>query len=324
MAKLNTGIKKDKLDMLFTPTGATPNSPNLEVVEKTSSDGIETVDISKLKPFSNHTFKMYEGEKLQGLVDSIKENGIISPILVRPIKDNEYDYEIVAGHNRVEACKVAGFDKIPAVIKELTNEESTIMMVDSNLQQREGILPSEKAFSYKAKLDAMKSQGKRSDLTSGQVDQKLKKSSRDEIADSSLDSSKNIQRYIRLTHLDKSLLNKVDDKKMAFIPAVELSYLTKKEQGWLYDILKREEKFGVPMKQASTLKGMSQSKQLSYEKIDKVITDKVSNSVSAFKVPYKKVSNFFDKSITPKEFEETIVKALEMYFENEQLQDIAR
>lgn len=176
-------------------------------------------------------------------------------------------------------------------------------------------MPSEKAFAYKCKLEAITAQGKRSDLTSDQLGRKLE--SVEKMSENSDDSRNQIRRHIRLTNLIESLLNKVDERKLAFIPAVELSYLSKEEQGHLSDILNREENFGVPMKQASILKNVSKTKPLTYEQIDKVITEKTSNTVSSFKVSYKKVQDFFPKTVTPKEFEDTMMKALECYFENQ-------
>ncbi len=268
--------------------------------------------ISKLKPFPKHPFKMYDIEKMLGLADSIKEQGVVVPILVRPIKDNRYEYEIIAGHNRVQASKLAGIDKIPCNIREMDDETATILMIDTNLQQRETILPSEKAWAYKYKLEALKSQGKRNDLTSSQLGTKLRA---DEcIAENSQESRNQIQRYIRLTNLLPKLLDKVDERKLAFIPAVELSYLTKEQQNWLYDILSREEKFGIPVKQATKLKGISQSGNLTYDKIDNIIVQKSHEPPKAIKVPYKAIRGFFPPDTTPKEFEETIQKALTEYF----------
>jgi len=281
--------------------------------------------IEKLKPFSKHPFKAYGDEKLKGLSESIREHGVITPILVRPIEDEKYEYEIISGHNRVQASRLAGLDEIPSTVKELDDEVATILMVDSNLEQRENILPSEKAFAYKYKLEAIKAQGKRSDLTLAQVGPKLSKNhSAETIADESGDSRKQVKRFIRLTNLVEPLLENVDERKLAFIPAVELSYLSKKEQGFLVDVLTREENFGVPMKQASILKNMSQTKPLTFEQIDQIMTAKTSNTVSSFKVPYKKVQDFFPKTVTPKEFEETILEALEFYFEHQQDLDLDR
>ncbi len=278
--------------------------------------------IEKLKPFSKHPFKAYDDEKLKGLSESIREHGVITPIFVRPIEDEKYEYEIISGHNRVQASRLAGLDEIPSTVKELDDEVATILMVDSNLEQRENILPSEKAFAYKYKLEAIKKQGSRKGITSTQVALKLQ--SNDVVGKEANESGDTVRRYIRLTHLNNQLLEKVDERKLAFIPAVELSYLSKKEQGLLVDVLTREENFGVPMKQASILKNMSQTKSLTFEQIDQIMTAKTSNTVSSFKVPYKKVQDFFPKTVTPREFEETIIEALAYYFEHQQDLDLDR
>jgi ParB family transcriptional regulator, chromosome partitioning protein len=304
------------------PNTLFPSKEKIEQNEQSVSSPT-TLPISKLKSFSKHPFKMYGDEKLQSLAESIKTHGVISPILVRPIDDDKYEYEIIAGHNRVQASRIAGIYEIPSTIKEMDNETATILMVDSNLEQRESILPSEKAFAYKYKLEAIKAQGKRTDLTSSQVGTKLPRGRADEVLASKDGESRNqIQRYIRLTNLAQSLLGKVDDRKLSFIPAVDLSYLTEKEQQHLFDILNREENFTVTGKQANMLKNMSQSKPLTYEDIDKIITDKVSNTVSLFKVSYKKVQDYFPKTVTPKEFEETLLKALDAWFVKEQEQSV--
>ena len=181
-----------------------------EKIKEATNKGVTKLPISKLKPFDKHPFRKYNDEKMKSLSDSIKEQGVIVPILVRPCKHDKYEYEIVAGHNRVQGARIAGLDEISCNVREMDDETATILMVDSNLQQREGILPSEKAHAYKLKLEAIKAQGKRNDLTSGQIGQKL---SRDIVAQDSNESSKNIQRYIRLTNLTEHMLEKVDEKK---------------------------------------------------------------------------------------------------------------
>ena len=284
-----------------------------------NSDSQSKLLISKLKPFSKHPFKPYTGEKLQALSDSIKESGLYCPILVRPIEDKDYEYEIIAGHNRVQASKVAGLEDIPCISKEMTDDEATIAMADTNLQQRDELLPSEKAFAYKYKLDAMKSQGKRTDLTCAQVGHKSEgKKSIEKLSDDSDDSRNQIKRYIRLTQLITPLLDAVDNGRLKFIPAVNLSYLKKDEQKDLLNILSREENFGVSKVQSERLKEISKTKPLTFDDIDNLIIQDVSNTVSAFKIPYRKVQDYFPKTVTPKEFNETILKALKSYFENNQ------
>jgi len=203
------------------PNTLFPSKEKIDASEKSNNNEPTTLEISKLKPFSKHPFKMYNDDKLTSLSESIKEHGVISPILVRPIDDDKYEYEIIAGHNRVQASRIAGIDEIPSTIKDLDNETATILMVDSNLEQRESILPSEKAFAYKYKLEAIKIQGKRSDLTSTQVAWKSEKA--DELGEKNSESGDTVRRFIRLTNLITPLLDKVDERKLMFIPAVELS-----------------------------------------------------------------------------------------------------
>ena len=202
-------------------------------IDRSSSN--TSLSLSKLQPFSKHPFKKYNQDKMQELADSIVEHGIIVPVLVRLLDSGKY--EIISGHNRVEAAKLAGLNIVTCDVRELDDDTATIIMVDSNLQ-RDIVLPSEKAWAYKYKLDALKSQGKRNDLTSGQVGPKLiNVRSNDLLANKSDDSVTQIKRYICLTHLIPEILDKVDERKLAYIPAVELSYIKKKEQKWLYSNL---------------------------------------------------------------------------------------
>lgn len=263
---------------------------------------LKTIEISKLKPYSKHPYKPYTNEKLNELADSIKEQGLIIPIIVL-------------------ASKMVGCDNITCDVKELSDIESTIIMVDSNMQ-RETILPSEKAWAYRYKLNAIKKKsGERTDLTSAQVEQRLKnKTSRELISEKSADSAGQIQRYIRLTHLTHPLLDKVDEKKLAFIPAVELSYLSLQEQEWLYDILSREENFSVPLKLTTKLKGISQGGILTYDKIDRIIITKNHEPPKAIKVNYTAIKDYFPPDTSPKEYEITIKKALEEYFKNHNIE----
>jgi ParB family transcriptional regulator, chromosome partitioning protein len=273
---------------------------------------ISLLPLSKLKPFSKHPFKPYNDEKILELADSIKEQGLIVPILVRPINHKKYSHEIIAGHNRVKAAQLAGLKNILSDVRSLDNAQAVILMVDSNLQ-RDVIVPSEKAFAYKYKLEAIKSQGKRNDLTSCQVVNKL---SVEKIANIDNDSWRNIYRYINLTNLITPFLEKVDERKLAFIPAVELSYLSKDEQEWLYDILGREEHFGVPLAMATKLKGISKNGTLTYEKIDRIIIEKNQAPPKVVRISYRTVKDFFPKGTTPQEYERVIKQALDEWFEN--------
>lgn len=318
MAKTDIKTNLKSYDDLFKSSEQRTQEEKQEEVKNTP----DLLPVSILKPFSKHPFKMYDDEKMARLADSIKEQGIIVPILVRPIKDKKFEYEIIAGHNRVQAARMAGIDNIPCNIRDLDDATATILMVDSNLQQRDTILPSEKAFAYKYKLEAIKSQGKRNDLTSRQLVGKLEVA--DAVGKESNESGRQIQRYIRLTNLISPLLDTVDERKLSFIPAVDLSYLQVEEQEWLYDILCREEKFAVPLAQAQKLKGISQNGKLTYEKIDKIIIERNLEPPKAIKLSYKAIKEFFPPSTTPKEYEITIQNALKEWFENHPTKNLVR
>lgn len=318
MGKINPNLKS--FEDMFKPSEELEREKRQEKITGEPT----TLPISKLKPFDKHPFKRYDNEKMQSLAQSIKEQGIIVPILVRPYKHEKYEYEIVSGHNRVQGARIVGLDEIPCNVRKLDNETATILMIDSNLQQRETILPSEKAFAYKYKLEAINKQvGRKSTLNGVQVGHHSDgKKSREVLTQNTDDSSTQIQRYIRLTNLIPQLLDKVDEKKLSFIPAVEISYLKKKEQENLYDILNREENFSVPLKQTTMLKGISQNGELTYEKIDKIITQKIKQPPKAIKLPYKKIKDYFPVSTSPKEVEEVVVKALDAWFEREKSSDM--
>lgn len=316
MARINPNLKS--FEDLFKPS----EELEQERVKGKEIKAVSSISLSKLKAFDKHPFKMYDNEKMQSLAESIKEYGVITPILVRPIKHEKYEYEIIAGHNRVQGARMAGLDEISCDIREMDDETAIILMVDTNLQQRESILPSEKAFAYKYKLEAIKAQGKRNDLTSDQLGPKLNYNrSNCIVADENSESTTQIKRYIRLTNIISNLLDKVDEKRLSFIPAVELSYLNEQEQDYLHDILNREENFSVPLKQATMLKGISQNGELTYEKIDKIITQKIQQPSKTIKLSYKKVKEYIPAGITPKEFEDIVVRALKAWFEQSQEDD---
>lgn len=217
------------LDKLFEPT----------VKEAPALDNINTLPLDALHAFKGHPFKMYTEERMAEMVESVKEHGVISPILVRPNKDGE-GYEIISGHNRAEACRRAGISEIPVTVRDLDDDAATILMVDSNLRQRDKLLPSEKAKAYEMKLDAIRRQGKRTDLTCGQVDHKLQKA-RDIVGEEAGDSGKQVSRYIRLNKLIPALLDYVDEGRLAFNPAVEVSYLDKADQEVVFEIMDRDQ-----------------------------------------------------------------------------------
>ena len=273
---------------------------------------------AEISDFPNHPFKVRMDAAMQEMMESVKQYGVLVPTLVRP--KPEGGYEMVAGHRRKKAADLAGLTEIPCIVRQLTDDEATIIMVDSNLQ-REQILPSEKAFAYKMKLDAMKRQGQRTDLTSGPVGQKF---SRDELADTSPDSSRQIQRYIRLTHLipeilelvDNSVLKDPDMLQIAMRPAVELSYLRKEEQADLFAIM--DEMDCTPSHaQAIKMRRMSEAKtgaeRLSKDAMAVIMEEEKGNQKEQFKIPKEKISRFFAPGTPTQKIEDTIVKALELY-----------
>lgn len=272
---------------------------------------IEELDISLLDTFPNHPFKVLENEDLKKLQDSIKDNGILEPIIVR--KKDDGRYEIVSGHRRKKACELNGLKKIPCLIREMSNDDATIYMVDSNMH-REVILPSEKAFAYKMKLDAMKHQGQRTDLTYSPVGTKL-------TAFSEIDDTKTqIYRYVRLTNLipellkfvDNSVLNVDDEPSIALRPAVELSYLTRDEQLMLLDNINFSE--ATPSHaQAIRMRNLSANGKLDSDAIDDIMSEEKPNQVSVIKINESKIRNFVPKNVEPDRMEDFIVKALEYY-----------
>ena len=279
---------------------------------------VVNLSFSEISDFPNHPFKVRMDEAMREMTESVKQYGVLVPALVRP--KPEGGYEMVAGHRRKKAADLAGLAEIPCIVRQLTDDEATIIMVDSNLQ-REQILPSEKAFAYKMKLDAMKRQGQRTDLTFGPPGQK---SSRDELADSSPDSSRQIQRYIRLTHLIPEILELVDNSvlkdpemlQIALRPAVELSYLRKEEQADLFAIM--DEMDCTPSHaQAIKMRQMSEAKtggeRLAKDALVSIMKEEKPNQKEQFKIPKEKISRFFAPGTPTQKIEDTIVKALEVY-----------
>ena len=245
-------------------------------VEEPEPDGRPLeLEIDSLVPFPNQPFNPYTEDDMAKMVESIQENGVISPIIVRPKADGE-TYEIISGHNRVEACRRAGICKIPSFIREVDDDTAVILMVDSNLRQREKLLPSEKAKAFKMKVEAIKRQGERTDLTSVQVEQKFAgKTSRDIVAEEVGESNAQVQRYIRLNSLSPSLLQMVDYGKLAFNPAVALSYLNPEDQAIVQEVMEREE-IAPSLSQAQKLKKMASAGTID----DKKIIDEVYDYVS--------------------------------------------
>ena len=282
---------------------------------------VVTLNPADISDFPNHPFKVKQDEAMAEMVDSVKLYGVLAPALVRPKADG--GYEMVAGHRRKCAATLAGITEMPCIVRNLTDDEATIIMVDSNLQ-RETILPSEKAFAYKMKLEAMKRQGQRSDLTSTPLEPKLKGSrSNEELAASSPDSRSQIQRYIRLTELIPPVLDMVDSGKIAFRPAVELSYLSKEQQQSLYDTMECED-CTPSLAQAIKMKEFSRDGKLTVEVILSIMQEDKPNQREQFKMPKERISKYFAPGTPAQKIEDTIIKALELYRRRERQRDMER
>ena len=265
---------------------------------------------AEISDFPNHPFQVRQDEDMAEMVESIKKYGVLVPALVRPKEDGSY--EMVAGHRRKFAAVLAGIAEIPCIVRSLTDDEATIVMVDSNLQ-REKILPSEKAFAYKMKLDAIKRQGQRTDLTSSPLDNKLKgKTSAQQVSQKSGDSQPQIYRFIRLTELIPPVLQMVDDGKIAFRPAVELSYLSKEQQESLYSTMECED-CTPSLAQAIKMKEFSRDGKLTDEVILSIMQEEKPNQKEQFKMPKERINKYFAPGTPPQKIEDTIIKALDLY-----------
>ena len=268
----------------------------------------KNISIEKLHPFENHPYKVQDNEEMEALAESIRQNGVVSPIIVRPLENTTDEYEIISGHRRVMASRKAGITEVPALIVSLDRDAAAIVLVDSNLH-REHILPSEKAFAYKMKAEALEHQGWRSDLTSCQVGTKLRTD--EQIAADANDSARQIQRYIRLTNLIPEILQYVDDGRISFTPAVELSYLNEQEQ---YDLLEQMELNDCTpsLSQACRFKKMSQEDGLTPEVIAAVMSEEKANQREMFKVPMERIRQYVPNA-NAKQAEDFVLKACEHY-----------
>ena len=263
----------------------------------------EYLRIEKLHPFDGHPFKVVDNEEMDQLVESIRTQGVLNPVVVRLIENGEY--EVISGHRRLHACKKAGMETIPALVANMDWDAAAIALVDSNLH-REHILPSEKAFAYKLKLEALKKQGQRTDLTSRQVVGKLETA--DMIADG--ESGRQVQRYIRLTHLIPEILQMVDDRKIAMTPAVDISYLTKKEQADLLETMECED-CTPSVSQAIRMKQLSQAGELDVYTIFDILTQKKANQHEKISFKVSDLRSYFPRSYTASQMTREIIKALE-------------
>ena len=272
------------------------------------TEKITSIELKKLVPFRDHPFQVRDDEQMRMLTESVRSVGVLVPAIVRPLDDGSY--ELISGHRRAKAAELSGLSELPVIVRDADRDAATIMMVDSNFQ-REEILPSEKARAYKMKLDAMKRQGARLDLTSVQLGQKLEgKTSRDQIAENCPDSSSQIQRYLRLNELIPELLAMVDEGRIALTPAVELSFLTRKEQELL--LLTIESEQATPsLSQAQRMKQLSKRGELTDDAILEIMMERKKPECWNLTLPMNRITKYFPKSYTLKEMEETILRLLE-------------
>ncbi|MCB4353846.1 ParB/RepB/Spo0J family partition protein [Blautia parvula] len=281
-----------------------------EAREEEKLEKVVNLPLQAISDFPGHPFKVRDDKEMQDLADSVRDFGVLVPALVRPKGDG---YEMIAGHRRKRAVELSGRSEIPCIIRDFTEEEATIIMVDSNLQ-REHILPSEKALAYKMKLEAMKRQGQRNDLTSDPVGPKFR--SNEELAKKSEESVTQIKRYIRLTELIQPIMDMVDDGKIVFRPAVELSYIPKDLQETLLDAMECED-CTPSLAQALKMKSFAKEGRLSEDVIFSILQEEKPNQIEQFKIPKKRLSKYFPEGTSAKKMEDTILKALEQYLKRQ-------
>ena len=317
MGKKSAAGLLTSVDSIFTTQEERDNAQRSYVID---------LPAAQISDFPNHPFKVRMDESMVELADSVKQHGILVPSLVRPMPDGSY--QMLSGHRRKQAAELAELPTVPCIVRELTDDEAIIIMVDSNLQ-RERVLPSEKAFAYKMKLDAMRrQQGERTDLTSVPLGQKLGKTSREQLADKSPDSNTQIQRYIRLTNLVPELLDMVDNTvlkekgtlQMALRPAVELSYLPKEAQNALLEVMESED-CTPSHAQAIKIRDFSEKGKLNPDVILSIMQEEKPNQVEQFKMPRNRIDKFFPAGTPAQKIEDTIVKALEMYRKRERARE---
>ena len=303
MAKSNASEMLTSLDSLFTTQ---------EQRDEAKRDSVQDIPISQISDFPEHPFKVKQDEAMLEMAESVRQYGVLVPGLVRQLEDGSY--QMVSGHRRKLASELAGRDTIPCIVRDLTDDEAVIIMVDSNLQ-RERVLPSEKAFAYKMKLDAMRRQGQRTDLTSTPVVEKLKGKdalSSAIVGKTSGDSYEQVRRFIRLTNLIPEILDMVDDGRIAFRPAVELSYLAEQEQCALYDTMGRED-CTPSLAQAIKMKAFSRDGKLTDAVILSIMEEEKPNQKEQFRIPKERISKYFKPGTPVRTMEDTIIKALDYY-----------
>ena len=275
---------------------------------------VQQIPIGELFPFKDHPFKVLDDESMQRTVESVEQYGVLSPLIARPRPEG--GYEIISGHRRQHAAQLAGLDALPVIVRQMDDDAAVLLMVDSNLQ-RENILPSERAFAYKMKLEALKNQGARSDLTSAQVAQKL---SAEKVGDAAGVSKDTIRRFIRLTNLVPELLDMVDEKKIAFNPAVELSYLDESQQRDFLEAM-NDTQNAPSLSQAQRLKKLAQEGHFSYDVAFAVMGEEKKDELDKVVIKNDTLRKYFPRSYTPKQMEDTIIKLLEQWQRKQQRQN---
>ena len=279
---------------------------------------VQQIPIGELFPFKNHPFKVLDDESMQRTVESVEQYGVLSPLIARPRPEG--GYEIISGHRRQHAAQLAGLDALPVIVRQMDDDAAVLLMVDSNLQ-RENILPSERSFAYKMKLEALKNQGARSDLTCVQIGHKLNGAkARDIVADESGDNARNVQRFIRLTSLIPELLDMVDEKKIAFNPAVELSYLDEAQQRDFLEAM-NDTQNAPSLSQAQRLKKLAQEGHFSYDVAFAVMGEEKKDELDKVVIKNDTLRKYFPRSYTPKQMEDTIIKLLDQWQRKQQRQN---
>ena len=303
MPKSNANLALKGLDEMFSTE---------ESRQEQKREQVQQIPIEELFPFKEHPFKVLDDEAMQRMVESVAQYGVLAPLIARPRPEG--GYEIISGHRRQHAAELAGLDTLPVIVREMTDDAAVILMVDSNLQ-RENILPSERAFAYKMKLEALKNQGARSDLTSSQVGMKLQ--ALDIVGQEAGESRNQIQRFIRLTNLIPELLDMVDEKKISFNPAVELSYLDESQQRDFLEAM--EDTQNAPsLSQAQQLKKMAQQGEFSYEKAFDVMGQEKKSEKDTVTIKNETLRKYFPRSYTPKQMEEKIIQLLDAWQKKQQ------
>ena len=284
--------------------------------QKQQREQVQQIPIGELFPFKNHPFKVLDDESMQRTVESVEQYGVLSPLIARPRPEG--GYEIISGHRRQHAAQLAGLDTLPVIVRQMDDDAAVLLMVDSNLQ-RENILPSERAFAYKMKLEAIKNQGARSDLTSGQIVQKSKLSI-ERVAEDAGEGYKTVQRFIRLTNLIPELLDMVDEKKIAFNPAVELSYLDESQQRDFLEAM-NDTQNAPSLSQAQRLKKLAQEGHFSYDVAFAVMGEEKKDELDKVVIKNDTLRKYFPRSYTPKQMEDTIIKLLDQWQRKQQRQN---